>query len=84
MEAYCGPEDLACHASHGRTKRTEVLFGPPGRAYVYLIYGMHHCLNFVTEPDGHASAVLVRAIEPDLGTGRCDGPGRLCRAMWRP
>ncbi|HOD42087.1 MAG TPA: DNA-3-methyladenine glycosylase, partial [Candidatus Wallbacteria bacterium] len=51
-EAYCGESDLACHASKGRTKRTEVMFGPAGRAYVYMIYGMYFCLNFVTEKEG--------------------------------
>jgi len=83
-EAYVGEHDLACHASKGRTSRTEVLFGPPGRAYVYLIYGMYHCFNTVTDEEGVASAVLVRAVEPVEGLGpqvRTDGPGRLCRAL---
>ncbi len=81
-EAYLGPHDLACHASKGRTGRSEVLFGPPGRSYVYLIYGMCHCFNVVTDYDGFPSAVLVRAVEPLEGiSDRTDGPGRLCRAM---
>ena len=81
-EAYVGPHDLACHAAKGRTARTEVLFGPPGHAYVYLIYGMYHCLNVVTGPEGHAAAVLVRAAEPlTPGLGALDGPGKLCRAL---
>lgn len=79
VEAYVGPHDKACHASKGRTARTEVLFGPPGIAYVYLIYGMYHCLNVVTEREEFPAAVLIRAIEID---GKLiDGPGRLCRAM---
>ena len=82
VEAYLGPHDLAAHSARGRTARTEVMFGPPGHAYVYLIYGMHCCMNVVTERDGHASAVLLRAVEPvtDL-EGSTRGPGRLCRSM---
>ena len=81
-EAYLGPHDRAAHSSKGRTARTEVLFGPPGHAYVYLIYGMHHCLNLVTGPGGHASAVLIRALEPvENVDAMMNGPGRLCRAL---
>ena len=81
-EAYLGEHDRACHSSRGRTARTETMYGPPGHAYVYLIYGMYHCLNAVTEAEGLASAVLLRAIEPLAGIeARCDGPGRLCRAL---
>jgi DNA-3-methyladenine glycosylase len=80
-EAYLGPSDLAAHSARGRTARTEVMFGPPGHAYVYLIYGMHHCLNVVTGPGDHASAVLLRALEPIANLDSASGPGRLCRAM---
>lgn len=79
VEAYIGPRDKACHASKGKTQRTEVMFGPSGRAYVYLIYGMYHCLNVVTEREEYPAAVLIRAIEVDGVL--IDGPGRLCRAM---
>lgn len=81
-EAYLGPHDRAAHSSKGLTKRTRVMFGPPGHAYVYLIYGIYHCLNVVTQREGHASAVLLRAIEPVQNvTGRTQGPGLLCRAL---
>jgi DNA-3-methyladenine glycosylase len=79
VEAYVGSQDRACHAARGRTQRTEVMFGQAGVAYVYLIYGMYHCLNVVTEREEFPSAVLIRAIELD---GKLiDGPGRLCRAL---
>lgn len=84
VEAYVGPEDLACHASKGRTARTDVLFGPPGRAYVYLVYGLHELFNVVTGPEGHAAAVLIRGLEPLEGIApgvRLDGPARLTRAL---
>ena len=82
VEAYLGPHDLAAHSAKGLTKRTKVMFGPPGHAYVYLIYGIHHCMNVVTEREGHASAVLLRAIEPVKNIeGRTQGPGLLCRAL---
>jgi DNA-3-methyladenine glycosylase len=84
VEAYIGLEDRACHASRGRTARTEVMFGPGGRAYVYMIYGMYFCLNLVTEAAGFPAAVLIRAAEAGEGIPagvRLDGPGRLCRAL---
>jgi DNA-3-methyladenine glycosylase len=87
-------DDPACHAYVGRTARNEVLFGPPGRAYVYLSYGIHSLLNAVAEPDGQAAAVLIRALEPSIGIeamrrrrGRerdeelCSGPGKLTEAL---
>jgi DNA-3-methyladenine glycosylase len=82
VEAYLGPHDLAAHSARGLTERTKVMFGPPGHAYVYLIYGMYYCMNVVTEREGHASAVLLRAVEPVKNlAGRTQGPGLLCRAM---
>lgn len=82
VEAYLGSHDLAAHSSKGVTERTKVMFGPPGHAYVYLIYGMHHCMNVVTECEGHGAAILLRALEPIKNvTGRTQGPGLLCRAM---
>jgi DNA-3-methyladenine glycosylase len=81
-EAYLGEHDLAAHSAKGLTERTKIMFGPPGHAYVYLIYGMHHCMNVVTEKTGHASAVLLRAVQPVANlAGRTCGPGLLCRAM---
>jgi DNA-3-methyladenine glycosylase len=66
-EAYAGTDDRASHARAGRTRRTEPMFGPAGHAYVYLVYGLHHCLNVVAETDGRPAAVLIRALEPVAG-----------------
>ena len=92
VEAYDGREALPGHASKGRTGRTEPMFGEAGRAYIYLVYGMHCCLNVVAGPVGHPAAVLIRALEPLQGAGRMDpgsarpptiasGPGRLTRGL---
>ena len=95
VEAYLGLEDLAAHASRGVTGRTRVLFGPPGRAYVYFIYGMYECLNLVAEPDGTPGCVLIRALEPLAGIAAMarrrpaaraledltSGPGKLTLAL---
>src|SRR5579871_1186682 len=94
-EAYLGGEDLASHSARGITNRTRVIFGPPGHAYVYFIYGMYECLNIVAEPEGKPGCVLIRALEPVAGieimrrrrpTARtlhdlASGPGRLTLAM---
>jgi DNA-3-methyladenine glycosylase len=93
-EAYLGLADEAAHAWRGRTPRTEVIFGPPGHAYVYLIYGIHDCLNVVAEPEGSAGCVLIRAAEPLDGIEEmrqrrpvdgleslANGPGKLTRAL---
>lgn len=97
VEAYLGLEDPAAHAFAGRTNRNAVLFGPPGFAYVYFIYGMHYCLNFSCEPEGLAGCVLIRALEPVAGISTMarvrrvpananaklltGGPGKLCQAL---
>jgi len=82
VEAYLGPHDLAAHSARGHTERTKVMFGPPGHAYIYLIYGMYYCMNVVTQAEGHASAVLLRAVEPIKNVKeRAQGPGLLCNAL---
>lgn len=86
VEAYLGERDAASHARRGPTPRAAIMFGPPGFLYVYLVYGMHHCMNFVTETDGVAGAVLIRAAEPLAGFGGPDprplsGPGKLCAGL---
>jgi len=93
-EAYRGEEDLACHARVGRTPRTEIMYGPPGHAYIYFIYGVHWLLNFVTEAAGFPGAVLIRAIQQEEGLDLMaahrkgqpdklwtDGPAKLCQAL---
>jgi DNA-3-methyladenine glycosylase len=94
-EAYLGVNDRAAHAWRGMTDRTRVIFGPPGHAYVYFIYGMYECLNFVAEPEGQAGCVLIRALEPISGIATmqrrrptakrvedlASGPGKLTLAM---
>ena len=95
VEAYLGFDDPACHAARGMTPRNEVMFRSPGHCYVYLIYGMYHCVNVVSDPEGVGSAVLIRAVEPlegiDVMSRRrgasvkqldlARGPGRLCEAL---
>jgi DNA-3-methyladenine glycosylase len=86
VEAYIGEDDPACHASHGLTPRTRIMYGPPGNAYVYFTYGMYFMLNVVTEREGFPAAILIRALEPVSGFEGDDprpasGPGKLCRSM---
>lgn len=87
VEAYLGERDAASHARRGPTPRAAIMFGKSGRLYVYLVYGMHHCMNVVTEPDGTAGAVLIRAAEPIDGFGSASsprllaGPGKVCAAL---
>src|SRR5258708_17512959 len=95
VEAYLGVDDQASHAFRGITERTRVIYGPPGHAYVYLIYGMYECLNFVSEEEGHAGCILIRAVEPLTGLALmrrrrpaakrvedlASGPGKLALAM---
>jgi len=82
VEAYFGESDPASHSFPGKTARNAVLFGPPGHAYVYFIYGMHYCLNVSCEPEGQAGGVLFRALEPICGLKlSTSGPGRLCKAF---
>jgi DNA-3-methyladenine glycosylase len=81
-EAYLGPRDLAAHSARGLTPRTAIMYGPPGHAYVYFIYGFWNCLNVVTGARGTPQAVLLRALEPLEGVSeRTSGPGLLCRAL---
>lgn len=81
-EAYVGEKDLACHASKGRTPRTEVMYGNAGRAYVYLVYGMYHCLNVITEKKDFPAAVLIRAVKIEgVDYKETNGPGKLCRFL---
>ncbi|MBP9791777.1 MAG: DNA-3-methyladenine glycosylase [Rickettsiales bacterium] len=77
-EAYIGENDPACHASRGRTPRTEVMYGKAGITYVYLIYGMYHCLNIVTENQGFPAAILIRGVVSEDNQLH-DGPGKLCK-----
>ena len=88
IEAYVGPNDLASHASKGKTPRTQIMFGEAGRWYVYLIYGMYHCLNVVTEKEDYPAAVLIRAVKPVVNVRRGAeaaargigaGPGKVCK-----
>ena len=94
-EAYVGSSDLASHASRGKTARTTLMFGPPGHAYVYLVYGLNYCFNIVTEKENYPAAILIRAIEPAEGAdlmkryrktqklifNLTNGPGKLCQAL---
>jgi DNA-3-methyladenine glycosylase len=81
-EAYIGEDDLACHASKGRTPRTEIMYGHAGHTYIYLVYGMYHCLNVVTEKKDFPAAVLIRSMKIDkVDYQKTNGPGKLCRFL---
>ena len=81
-ESYIGEDDLASHASRGRTPRTELMYGDPGRAYIYMIYGMYYCLNIVTEKNDFPAAVLIRGVEiEDVDHKKTNGPGKLCKFL---
>ncbi len=81
-EAYIGPNDKASHSRFGKTTRNAVMFGPGGRAYIYLVYGIYFCLNVATERPGFGAAVLIRAVEPlENITAKTNGPGLLCRTL---
>lgn len=94
VESYAGENDLACHAARGRTSRTEIMYGEPGRAYIYLIYGMHYCFNIVTQEKNFPAAVLIRSLEPVANIAIMQrarqqkniynlttGPGKITRAL---
>jgi DNA-3-methyladenine glycosylase len=94
VEAYCGKKDPGSHAFRGKTPRNAVMFEEPGHCYIYFTYGMHYCLNFVTETEGVAGAGLIRALEPKEGIEKmqkrrktldirnlCSGPAKLCQAL---
>lgn len=81
-EAYIGEDDLACHASKGRTPRTEIMYGKAGYAYIYMIYGMYHCLNIVTERKNFPAAVLIRGIKiENIEYKKTNGPGKICKFL---
>jgi DNA-3-methyladenine glycosylase len=81
-EAYVGEDDLASHASRGRTPRTELMYGEPGHAYVYMIYGMYYCLNIVTEKKDFPAAALIRGVEIEsIDRKKTNGPGKLCKFL---
>jgi DNA-3-methyladenine glycosylase len=81
-EAYIAEGDPACHAARGKTPRNAIMFGKPGFSYVYFIYGMYHCLNFVTEKEGVAAAVLIRGVKIDgVDHKKTNGPGKLCKFL---
>ncbi len=81
-EAYVGEDDPACHAARGKTTRTAIMYGRAGFSYVYLIYGMYHCLNFITQEEGFPAAVLIRSVRmKNVPDNKLNGPGKLCRFL---